>query len=246
VVTTHDGGTTWSAQLITSNAFALSGFSAVSCPSTTQCLAVGDGRTNYGSYQLTSDDGGATWAGSLVNEGQPGAADGLSCVDADHRFAVGASHAAKYDSPVTGTSDAGTTWTPQAIQDGLATMRSVACTGPSSCWAAGGISTGAVIVHTVTGGHSWPEITGVSPASGPAAGGTTATITGTHLDIGVLSVSFGGTVTASFTVDSPTQITVTAPSMAEGIPPTVDVTVNTLVGPSPLTSADQFTYVPTP
>ncbi len=44
-------------------------------------------------------------------------------------------------------------------------------------------------------------VTGMSPTSGPAAGGTTVTITGAAFT-GATSVSFGATAASSFTVDS--------------------------------------------
>ncbi len=58
-----------------------------------------------------------------------------------------------------------------------------------------------------------PTITSVSPTSGPDAGGTSVTITGTGLT-GATDVSFGATAAASFTVDSDTQITATSPAHA--------------------------------
>jgi uncharacterized repeat protein (TIGR03803 family) len=68
----------------------------------------------------------------------------------------------------------------------------------------------------------------VSPGSGPSAGGTQVTITGTNLT-GATAVMFGATAAAAFTVDSATQITATAPPHAAG---GVDVTVTTPGGTS--------------
>ena len=82
-----------------------------------------------------------------------------------------------------------------------------------------------------------PDVTGLSPSSGPAAGGTAVTITGTSLD-NATGVSFGGT-DGTITADSATQITVTSP----GGSGTVDVTVTTPAGTS---GAVQFTYVTPP
>jgi hypothetical protein len=86
-----------------------------------------------------------------------------------------------------------------------------------------------------------PTVTGVDPASGPASGGASVTLTGTNLSA-VTSVSFGGTAASGFTIDSNTQITATAPSGTG----TVDVRVTSPVGTSATSSADQFTYVPAP
>jgi YVTN family beta-propeller protein len=59
-----------------------------------------------------------------------------------------------------------------------------------------------------------PVVTKVSPAAGPAAGGTTVTITGTSFS-GVTSVSFAGVPARKFTVKSATSITaVTAAATA--------------------------------
>ncbi len=85
-----------------------------------------------------------------------------------------------------------------------------------------------------------PAVTAVSPGSGPIAGGTTVTVTGTNLG-DATSVEFGaneGTVTA----DTATSITVTSPAGTG----TVDVTVTTAAGTSATSSADHFTYVAAP
>ncbi|MGH3188896.1 MAG: IPT/TIG domain-containing protein [Streptosporangiaceae bacterium] len=87
-----------------------------------------------------------------------------------------------------------------------------------------------------------PAVTGISPASGPAAGGTKVTISGTNLS-GATGVSFGGTG-ASISADSGTRITATSPAGTAG---TVNVTVTTTAGTSATSSADYFTYtVPAP
>ncbi len=86
-----------------------------------------------------------------------------------------------------------------------------------------------------------PTVTAVSPTSGPAAGGTVVTITGTVF-VNVTLVNFGATPAATFTVNSSTSITATAPSAAG----TVDVTVATNNGTSATSAADQFTFVAAP
>ena len=74
-------------------------------------------------------------------------------------------------------------------------------------------------------------MTAVSPASGPAAGGTSVTITGTNLT-GATAVNFGATPAATFTVNTATQITATSPAGSG----TVNITVTTPAGTSPLTA----------
>ncbi|MBN9321677.1 MAG: IPTL-CTERM sorting domain-containing protein [Delftia acidovorans] len=86
-----------------------------------------------------------------------------------------------------------------------------------------------------------PTVTSISPTSGPQAGGTTVTLTGTNLS-GATAVTFGATAATGFTVNSATQITATAPAGTG----TVDVRITTVGGTSATSAADQFTYVPAP
>ncbi len=80
-------------------------------------------------------------------------------------------------------------------------------------------------------------VTGVSPNSGPASGGTSVTIAGAHLD-GATTVKFGSADATSFAIDSPSSITARSPAGAG----TVDVTVATPGGASPAVAGDRFTY----
>ena len=82
-----------------------------------------------------------------------------------------------------------------------------------------------------------PDVTGVSPSAGPSAGGTSVTISGSGFT-GATAVKFG-TAAASFTFNSDTQITATAPAEAAG---TVDVTVTTPNGTSETSAADRYTF----
>lgn len=82
-----------------------------------------------------------------------------------------------------------------------------------------------------------PTISGISPVSGSASGGTAVTITGTGFT-GATDVNFGATDAASFTVDSDTSITATT-SAGSGA---VNVTVTTAGGTSATSSADVFTF----
>jgi large repetitive protein len=84
-----------------------------------------------------------------------------------------------------------------------------------------------------------PTVALVSPASGPAAGGTSVTITGTGFT-SAATVSFGGTPGTGVTFVSDTQITVTSPAKATG--GTVDVRVTTIGGTSAISANDRFTY----
>lgn len=86
-----------------------------------------------------------------------------------------------------------------------------------------------------------PSITGVSPNNGLAKGGTTVTVTGTHLTKAT-SVTLGGTpATIVPTKDTATAIVVTAPAHSAG---KVAVAVTTAGGTA--TDPTAFTYLYTP
>jgi heme/copper-type cytochrome/quinol oxidase subunit 2 len=89
----------------------------------------------------------------------------------------------------------------------------------------------------VTAAAPSPTISGLSPSSGPAAGGTAVTITGTNFVSGT-TVSFGGVSAASTTFNSSSSITAVTPQQAVG---TVDVTVRNPDGSS--VTFTGFTYV---
>jgi hypothetical protein len=82
-----------------------------------------------------------------------------------------------------------------------------------------------------------PAVTGISPNSGPAGGGTTVIITGVGF-ADATAVDFGSAPAPAFAVNSSTKITATSPAGTR----TVHVTVATSKGTSTTTTADQFTY----
>ena len=82
-----------------------------------------------------------------------------------------------------------------------------------------------------------PDVTGISPAAGPEAGGTVVTIIGTGLT-SATEVDFGFVPATSFTINSDGSITADSPAVNN--PATVEITVETPVGRS--SGADQFTY----
>jgi pimeloyl-ACP methyl ester carboxylesterase len=86
-----------------------------------------------------------------------------------------------------------------------------------------------------------PTVTKLKPRKGPVGGGTTVTITGTHLS-GATAVRFGSTNAASFTVNSEGSITAVSPAEAAGA---VDVTVTTPGGTSVTSRVDRFAFAPT-
>ena len=84
-------------------------------------------------------------------------------------------------------------------------------------------------------------VTGLSPISGPVAGGTLVTITGTGFT-GLTAVDFGTTPATSETFVSDTSVTAESPPGTGA----VNVTVTAAGGTSPTSPADVFTYVAAP
>jgi hypothetical protein len=85
-----------------------------------------------------------------------------------------------------------------------------------------------------------PELTGISPEAGPAAGGETVTIAGRELE-GATSVKFGSNAAKSFTVNSSESITAVSPAGTG----TVSVFVTTPGGTNPAGTHFAFLAVPT-
>jgi hypothetical protein len=79
----------------------------------------------------------------------------------------------------------------------------------------------------------------VSPGRGASAGGTSVTISGSNFS-GATAVKFGSTNATSFKVEPEGRISAVAPPGTG----TVDLTVTTEGGTSPVGSADRFTFVP--
>ncbi len=99
----------------------------------------------------------------------------------------------------------------------------------------GGTSTAGMFTYKAAAAPppAHPSATGLSPSSGPAAGGTSVTISGSNLS-GASKVSFGGAA-GTITADSGTRVTVKSPP-GKG---TVTVTVTTSGGTA---TAGKFTY----
>jgi hypothetical protein len=87
------------------------------------------------------------------------------------------------------------------------------------------------------GGSTAPTVSSVLPTSGPTAGGTQITITGTGFSLGA-TVTVGGSTATGVLVNNSTTITATTPAHAAGL---VDVVVTNTTGQSG-TKTNAFTY----
>ncbi|WP_030832955.1 IPT/TIG domain-containing protein [Streptomyces hygroscopicus] len=100
-----------------------------------------------------------------------------------------------------------------------------AATGPVgvSVTTAGGTNNGLSYTYVDV-----PTVTGFTPASGPASGGTAVTITGTGFGT-TQSITFGGQA-APFTVISDTTVSAVSPPTADGAPGPATITVTNTAG----------------
>jgi uncharacterized repeat protein (TIGR02543 family) len=162
------------------------------------------------------------------------------------------SGAAKEGTVITITGSGFSTGGDTTVDFGTTAAAAVNCSSTTSCTAASPVEpagTVDVIVGT-SGGTSAtsavdqftyvpiPTVTRVTPASGPAKGGTKVSVTG-HNFVGTVSVHFGGKPGTVVRVLSPSEITVTAPSGSG----TVSVTVSTVGGTSNPTAGARFKFV---
>ncbi|MFR9750626.1 IPT/TIG domain-containing protein [Nocardia sp. 004] len=103
----------------------------------------------------------------------------------------------------------------------------------------GGVSNGVPYTYGAPPPPTLPTLTAIAPTSGPTTGGNLVVLTGTNLT-GATAVTFGVNPATSFTVDSDTQITATAPPGAAN---TIGVTVTTPAGTS---APIAYTYIAPP
>ncbi|MGH9921002.1 MAG: IPT/TIG domain-containing protein, partial [Nitrososphaerales archaeon] len=140
-----------------------------------------------------------------------------------------------------------------SIDFGSSASRTVSCSSTTSCTATSPAGTGTVDVTVTTAGGTSsssdefsyvpaPTVSAINPTSGPVAGGSVVTITGTNFATasGATNIDFGSSASSTVSCSSTTSCTATSPAGTG----TVDVTVTTAGGTA--TSPVQFTYVPAP
>lgn len=105
---------------------------------------------------------------------------------------------------------------------------------------AGGDVNGTDSTDTTIGPAPIPTVTSISPDSGPSAGGTPVTITGTNL-AGTTEIDFGPAGDATDVSCTATACTAATPQAGPGI---FDVQIFTPYGTNVISASDQYTYTP--
>ena len=156
MISTSDG-TTWTTQTAPSTVTNVDG---VSCPSVTDCFAVG---TASGAGAILSTTDGTTWATEVVPTGVT-SLTGVACASATQCLAVGS---ASGTGVILSTTD-GSTWTSSPLPTTDVSLAGVTCPTTADCFAVGmdfPTLTG-VVLATTDGGTTWTTQTIPSVAQG--------------------------------------------------------------------------------
>jgi len=169
VMTSTDGGASWSTKATLPDVEALVG---LSCVSVSDCVAVGSsGPWGTSAAIVVTTDGGARWNAEKV----PSSVQSLtavSCSSASHCVAVGdrpgrSSRLGNQSLPVILlTRNSGATWTSTAVPEGVASLDGVSCPSANNCMAVGKTTVGSdtrqpffpiagALIVTANGGATW-------------------------------------------------------------------------------------------
>ncbi|MCL4443123.1 MAG: IPT/TIG domain-containing protein [Actinobacteria bacterium] len=140
---------------------------AISCPATGDCVAVGQGSSGNAIAAVTSN-GGLDWTLQQLPS-KVGSLAGISCPTTQACFAVGQA-SEPYNSTTSGgivvsTSDGGSSWSVQDIPGGVASLTGISCAISSDCWAVGNNTASVpVMLSTADGGTTWTATAPPAPA----------------------------------------------------------------------------------
>jgi hypothetical protein len=223
---------------------------SVTCASATSCLATSPAGS-AGMVDITVMAGGDTSTTGLADEFTYTTAPTVASISPDSGPLAGGTVVT-----ITGT---GFSTTASTVDFGTGAGTSVTCASATSCVATSPAgSAGAVDVTVSVGGiasatgtadkftytsSSGPSVTSVSPNSGPLAGGTVVTITGTGFSTTGTTVDFGSVAGTTVTCAVTTSCSAISPAGSAGA---VDVTVTTGGATSATGTADKFTYTSGP
>ncbi len=139
-----------------------------------------------------------------------------------------------------------------SVKFGANSATNISCTSATSCTATSPAGSGIVDVVVTVGSKSSaitnadkftyvapvPTVTGITPALGPASGGTAVTITGSNFAPGATTVKFGANAATNVSCSNSTTCAATSPA-GSGI---VDVVVTVGGQSSAVNNNDKFTY----
>jgi hypothetical protein len=159
--TTTDGGSTWTTYSLPAGIAQLAG---VTCPSATQCFAVGE-TTAAGLAIVESGDGGSTWAVEsppAVSGAIESTMTSIACWSTSVCYATGLSLGGVGEAGILDvTTNGGANWTADSLPALVGPLLDIACTSATACVAVGegeGSPFGnGIVVGTSDGGASWVD-----------------------------------------------------------------------------------------
>lgn len=225
--------------------------SHVSCSSTTTCTAVSPSGT-AGTVDVTATTAAGTSATSSADQFTYLGAPTVTAISPASGPTAGGTTVT-----ISGTGFvAGTTGT--SFKFGSTAGTQVSCSDANTCTVISPArSAGTVDIKATTAGGTsatgaadkftylaLPAVTKISPTSGPSAGGTSVTVTGSNFVRGTTGTSFDFGAVAGTQVNCGSNTSCTVVSPAGSASTAVDVTATTAGGTSATSSADKFTYGP--
>jgi photosystem II stability/assembly factor-like uncharacterized protein len=158
VLTTNDGGNTWTLSDPPTPQTTLLGVRCSGSGGSGTCIAVGMSPNPGGPYDgeiALSTDGGDTWTASTLPPNAPGVGD-VTCPTTTLCIAVGAE--------ILESSDGGQTWQYSEVDGGTEALRSISCSSTTQCIALGAnpegeydTSAAATAIITTDGGQTWQQ-----------------------------------------------------------------------------------------
>jgi photosystem II stability/assembly factor-like uncharacterized protein len=146
ILTTANGGKTWTTQLQVSSL----SFEKVTCTSASYCWVTGSGSSGTVIYATT--DGGKHWTAQTVPKGLGGELD-ISCSGNSHCWVAGSTTAFHPDEAVIATTNGGATWKFQTLPKvtyAMGPFGAISCTSAQDC-----VFAGIGALTTTDGGAKW-------------------------------------------------------------------------------------------
>jgi len=217
ILVSADGGATWNPATVPAGA----AVQAVSCPSRTECVAVGPSATNAPTM-LTSSDGGQTWSSATPPSGVNSIIDSVSCGTPTTCIAIGPSAAAW-------SNNGGQTWTATTLPSSVLAVYHASCSPSSTTCVATGISTaadGPIVLYSGNSGQSWAV--GTLPSGTQATDGV-ACVTGTLCHVVGSATTQPGAAAPAFFSTANSGVTWTNATVPNGVAPLLSLSCPTAV-----------------